>query len=184
MATQTATITETNAPARTSAQQNEELVENALKVHTKPLWTQMAKLNPPAPNPTCIPHIWRYDEVRPSLLRAGEIVPEEQAERRVLMLVNPARGSFLLIPFIVDHTANHNKMLHIPLILYTLGFSSLCQMKQQRPTDTRRLRCDSSSKVQVASLPFMASESPCKGETLSSRPPGTGMIMAKMVQVQ
>lgn len=93
MATQTATILEANAPARTSTQDpNEELVENALKVHTKPLWTQMAKLNPPAPNPTTIPHIWRYDEVRPSLLRAGEIVPESQAERRVLMLVNPARG--------------------------------------------------------------------------------------------
>jgi gentisate 1,2-dioxygenase len=93
MATQTATISETNAPARTSAQDpNEELIENALKVHTKPLWTQMAKLNPAAPNPTTIPHIWRYDEVRPSLLRAGEIVPESQAERRVLMLVNPARG--------------------------------------------------------------------------------------------
>ena len=52
----------------------------------------MAKLNPPLPNPTCVPHIWRYEDIRPSLLRAGEIVPESQAERRVLMLVNPARG--------------------------------------------------------------------------------------------
>jgi len=71
---------------------NEELVQRALKVNTKPLWTQMAKLNPPEPNPKCIPFIWRYDEVRPSLLRAGEVVSEQQAERRVLMLVNPARG--------------------------------------------------------------------------------------------
>ena len=72
----------------------EDLVEAALKVHTKPLWTQMARLNPPEPNPQCIPFIWRYDEVRPSLLRAGEIITEQQAERRVLMLVNPARGTF------------------------------------------------------------------------------------------
>jgi gentisate 1,2-dioxygenase len=74
------------------ADANEELVESAIKVNTKPLWTQMAKLNPPEPNPKCIPFIWRYDEVRPSLLRAGEVVSEQQAERRVLMLVNPARG--------------------------------------------------------------------------------------------
>ncbi len=73
---------------------NQELVDSALKVNTRPLWTQMAKLNPPEPNPKCVPFIWRYDEVRPSLLRAGEVVSEQQAERRVLMLVNPARGMF------------------------------------------------------------------------------------------
>ena len=77
---------------------NEELVDSAIKVHTKPLWTQMAKLNPPEPQPKCVPFIWRYDEVRPSLLRAGEVVSEQQAERRVLMLVNPARGTSLLRP--------------------------------------------------------------------------------------
>lgn len=126
MATQTTTISETNAPARTPAQDpNEELIENALKVHTKPLWTQMAKLNPPAPNPTAIPHIWRYDEVRPSLLRAGEIVPEAQAERRVLMLVNPARGGcFSIHHSITKPTLTNTKMPHIRLIHCTPGFSS------------------------------------------------------------
>jgi gentisate 1,2-dioxygenase len=77
------------------ADANEELVDNALKVNTKPLWTQMARLNPPAPDPKCVPFIWRYDEVRPTLLRAGEVVSEQQAERRVLMLVNPARGMWM-----------------------------------------------------------------------------------------
>lgn len=60
--------------------------------HILPLWTQMAKLNPPEPNPQCVPHIWRYDAVKPYLLRAGRLVTEKQAERRVLMLINPARG--------------------------------------------------------------------------------------------
>ena len=60
--------------------------------HLKPLWLQMARLNPPLPNPTCKPFLWRYSAIRPSLLRAGEVVPEDQAERRVLMLVNPAQG--------------------------------------------------------------------------------------------
>lgn len=61
----------------------------------------MAKLNPPELNPRTVPHIWKYDEIRPYLLRAGDLVTERQAERRVLMLTNPARGKHstaLLIP--------------------------------------------------------------------------------------
>lgn len=61
-------------------------------VNTKPLWLQMNRLNPPLPNPRTIPHVWRYEDIRPHLLKAGELVTEKQAERRVLMLVNPARG--------------------------------------------------------------------------------------------
>ena len=60
---------------------------------TLPLWAQMTRLNPPQPNPKAIPHIWRYDTVKPYLLRAGRLVTDKQAERRVLMLVNPAMGS-------------------------------------------------------------------------------------------
>lgn len=93
----TETTTQTDV-ARVAKDPAEELVESALKVHTKPLWTQMARLNPPEPNPVCVPFIWRYEEVRPSLLRAGEVVTEQQAERRVLMLVNPARGMYCLAP--------------------------------------------------------------------------------------
>lgn len=70
----------------------EELALAVGDLHTEPLWTRMATLNPPLPNPSCVPHVWRYDQIRPSLLRAGDPVGESQAERRVLMLVNPARG--------------------------------------------------------------------------------------------
>ncbi|KAK5092497.1 hypothetical protein LTR70_005459 [Exophiala xenobiotica] len=69
------------------------LLDAVEKLHTKPLWKQMNRLNPPLPNPTAIPHIWRYDQIRPSLVRAGELVDEKQAERRVLMLVNPSRDA-------------------------------------------------------------------------------------------
>ena len=90
MSTTTVTMTETNsAPA---IRTEEELLSFVEGLDTKPLWKQMTRLNPVLPNPTTVPHIWRYDSIRPSLLRAGELVPEEQAERRVLMLVNPARG--------------------------------------------------------------------------------------------
>ncbi|RAQ78435.1 gentisate 1, partial [Aspergillus flavus] len=60
---------------------------------TMPLWTQMTRLNPPEPNPTAVPFVWKYDNIRPNLLRAGHLVTEKQAERRVLMLVNPARDA-------------------------------------------------------------------------------------------
>lgn len=72
-----------------------DLLEALQAHHTKPLWAQMAKLNPPRPNPTAIPHVWKYDDIRPHLLRAGELITEKQAERRVLMLVNPTRGNHL-----------------------------------------------------------------------------------------
>ncbi|KAK7226776.1 hypothetical protein V2G26_014779 [Clonostachys chloroleuca] len=48
---------------------------------------------PPAPNPTAVPHIWRYKDIRPSLGQTGKLVTEDQAERRVLMLINPARDA-------------------------------------------------------------------------------------------
>ena len=90
----TITQTEVNGHSQQPRFKNEDdLLEYVETVNTKPLWKQMAKLNPPLPNPKCVPHVWRYDEIRPSLLRAGELVTEKQAERRVLMLINPARGT-------------------------------------------------------------------------------------------
>lgn len=70
----------------------EQLLSSLPSQHVLPLWTQMARLNPPAPNPLCTPHIWRYAALKPSLLRAGHLISETQAERRVLMLINPARN--------------------------------------------------------------------------------------------
>ena len=88
------TSTLTSTPIHASSQDaGQELLDNLDSQHTKPLWAQMSRLNPPLPNPRAIPHVWRYDEIRPHLLRAGELITEKQAERRVLMLVNPARGT-------------------------------------------------------------------------------------------
>lgn len=55
-----------------------------------PLWEVLKGLVPPQPRPTPTPHIWHYDDVRPFLLEAGELVTAEEAERRVLVLENPA----------------------------------------------------------------------------------------------
>ena len=71
---------------------SDRLISELHGTNTLPLWAQMAKLNPPEPNPGCIPHVWRYEQIKPHLLRAGELITEKQAERRVLMLINPERG--------------------------------------------------------------------------------------------
>jgi len=69
----------------------EKLIADIQNSSVAPLWLQMKKLNPPLPNPQAVPHLWKYKEIQPNLLRAGNLVTEKQAERRVLMLVNPAR---------------------------------------------------------------------------------------------
>lgn len=55
-----------------------------------PLWESLHSLVPKAPVTPAVPMLWRYDEVvRPELMRAGELVTAEEAERRVLILENP-----------------------------------------------------------------------------------------------
>lgn len=59
-----------------------------------PLWPNLRNLLPPGrPEPTTRAHHWRYAELRPLLLRAGELTPVEKAERRVLVLSDPGRGT-------------------------------------------------------------------------------------------
>lgn len=58
--------------------------------HAEPLWTVMHAMVPPRPEPKAVPTIWRYAEMRPLLERSGALISAADAERRVLMLVNPA----------------------------------------------------------------------------------------------
>ncbi len=55
-----------------------------------PLWEVLHALVPQQPASPCVPALWRYDEVRPFLMRAGEAITAEEAVRRVLILENPA----------------------------------------------------------------------------------------------
>jgi gentisate 1,2-dioxygenase len=58
-----------------------------------PLWPQMRNALPhDAPVPVTKSHLWAYEDVKPLLLRAGELTPVEKAERRVLFLRDPGRG--------------------------------------------------------------------------------------------
>jgi len=61
--------------------------------NTVPLWPSLQALLPHhVPTRKTQAVRWRYAEVRPNLMRAGELVPIEKAERRVLVLCNPGLG--------------------------------------------------------------------------------------------
>ena len=55
-----------------------------------PLWEVLGALVPPAPQSPVVPALWRYADVRPHVLEAGRLITAEEAERRVLVLENPA----------------------------------------------------------------------------------------------
>ena len=76
----------------TSTKSGEAFLQSLPPKHVAPLWTEMAKMVPPRPNPSATTAVWKYEEVRPLLMETGEIVGAEEAERRVLMLVNPGMG--------------------------------------------------------------------------------------------
>lgn len=58
-----------------------------------PLWPNLrAALPYNIPSRRTKPMVWRYSDIRPELLKAGELTPIEKAERRVLVLANPGLG--------------------------------------------------------------------------------------------
>ncbi|MCF6321786.1 MAG: gentisate 1,2-dioxygenase [Rhizobiaceae bacterium] len=57
--------------------------------HLSPLWNVMASLITPQPKSDCRAHLWKFDDIRPALMEAGEIISAKEAVRRVLILENP-----------------------------------------------------------------------------------------------
>lgn len=56
-----------------------------------PLWERKARL---VPGSDCVSAVWRYADLRPLLAQSAELITQQQAERRVLVLENPAlRGT-------------------------------------------------------------------------------------------
>ena len=70
--------------------QQHRFYEQLPEAHAAPLWKALGSLLPSQPTGAAAPVVWRYEELRPLLLEAGEIVSAEEASRRVLMLVNPS----------------------------------------------------------------------------------------------
>ena len=55
-----------------------------------PLWEVFHQLVARAPVTRAVPHLWRYADVRPYILESGVLITAKEAERRVLVLENPA----------------------------------------------------------------------------------------------
>jgi len=58
-----------------------------------PLWTEIGDLMPEQPNPSALPHVWRWRSILPLAERAGGLVPVGRGgERRAIALANPGLG--------------------------------------------------------------------------------------------
>ena len=58
--------------------------------HMTPLWEVLGALVPPQPRSPAQPALWRYAALREQVMEAGRLISAEEAERRVLILENPA----------------------------------------------------------------------------------------------
>ena len=59
-------------------------------LHLAPLWESLHNLVPSLPRSQAQPHGWAWERMRPMLLQAGQLISAARAERRVLVLENPA----------------------------------------------------------------------------------------------
>ncbi len=67
--------------------------------HLYPLWEVMQGLVTPTPQSAASAHLWSYGPARDYLLRAGDLISAEKAERRVLILENPSlTGTSAVVP--------------------------------------------------------------------------------------
>src|SRR5579862_4614797 len=61
------------------------------KLSLLPLWERVSGMKPGS---SCVPKIWRYEELRPELVKAVSLISKKEADRRVLVLENPSlRGT-------------------------------------------------------------------------------------------
>lgn len=83
-----------NAPQATAtlaaAEARQQLYRDMSPLNLTPLWEVLHALVPQRPATPCVPAHWKYDDVRPFLMRAGQAITAQEAVRRVLILENPA----------------------------------------------------------------------------------------------
>src|SRR5665213_1815858 len=80
-------IMEGTVPARTP--EREAFYRDIAPANLAPLWEVLHGLVTPEPVTPVQPVLWRYNEVRPHIERAGRLISAAEAERRVLVLENP-----------------------------------------------------------------------------------------------
>lgn len=67
----------------------EEFYQRLATHNMAPLWSVLDSLVTSEPETRCLPAIWHYQQVRPFIAEAGDLISAEEAERRVLILENP-----------------------------------------------------------------------------------------------
>jgi gentisate 1,2-dioxygenase len=75
--------------ANTQRAQLEALYDEMAPENLTPLWEVLSALVLPQPDSPAKAHRWRYASAREYLMRAGDLITAEEAERRVLILENP-----------------------------------------------------------------------------------------------
>src|SRR5262249_41370334 len=68
----------------------EAFYERIAKQDMAPLWKVMKSVVTKEPVTRCVPHVWHYNDVKSLVLESGELITAEEAQRRVLILENPA----------------------------------------------------------------------------------------------
>lgn len=63
--------------------------DDLARINTGPLWRYLQSALTPEPRTAVVPYRWSWEDLRPLVLRAGELVTAAEAERRVVMLLNP-----------------------------------------------------------------------------------------------
>ncbi|GKT24409.1 hypothetical protein AVHM3334_14705 [Acidovorax sp. SUPP3334] len=153
------------APASASASASAErqaYYDHIARHSMAPLWESLHSLVPREPRPQAVPAFWKYEDVRPLVMQAGDVISAEEAVRRVLILENPG----------LPGRASITSTLYAGLQLILPGEVA------PSATGTRSRRCASSWKGRVPTRPSTASAPPCTRATSSSRLRGPGTTTA------
>jgi len=129
------------APRGEKSSERQKFYDAIAKHNLAPLWERVAGLVTRTPKPVAEPAHWRYATVRAGLLEAGRLLTAEEAERRVLILENPAlrgrsqitdslfSGLQLLMPGERAHAHRH---VASALRVFLEGFSAYTAVNGER----------------------------------------------------
>jgi len=85
-----ATPANASDPALAPVRQQRKAFYDAIGTQSmKPLWEVLHSLVPSEPVSSCVPCLWKYEQIRSHLMRACELITADEAVRRVLILENP-----------------------------------------------------------------------------------------------
>ena len=76
-------------PSSTPVNQRQQYYDRIATHNLTPLWEVLGALVPKQPNSPAQAALWRYAELRNTVMEAGTLITASEAERRVLILENP-----------------------------------------------------------------------------------------------